>query len=88
MSEANKKDGLTWKWAFGAAVILFVGWLILLAAHYGTVYWVDSYEPHQAPSYVEWFEGVMENLQSEIWQIWLAAIIFKHFRWIGTPESK
>jgi hypothetical protein len=75
-------------WAFSAAIFLFGLWVILLVGHYGFTYWVDTYPPHHAPTTVEWMEAVLENLQSEVWQVWLAALVFKWFRWYGTPESK
>lgn len=34
-----------------------------------------------------WINTTAENLQSEAWQVALAAWVFKHFRWIGTPET-
>ncbi len=35
-----------------------------------------------------WVNTTAENLQSEAWQVALAAFVFKHFRWVGTPEDK
>jgi hypothetical protein len=32
--------------------------------------------------------GIAENIQSEVIQVWLAALIFKHLNWPGSPESK
>jgi hypothetical protein len=35
-----------------------------------------------------YFNRVFENLQSEAWQVVLAAWVFSIFRWKGTPDSK
>ncbi len=35
-----------------------------------------------------WLNTTAENLQSECWQVALAAWGFKHFRWKGTPDEK
>lgn len=35
-----------------------------------------------------WLNTTAENLQSECWQVALAAWLFKHFRWQGTPDER
>ncbi len=34
-----------------------------------------------------WLNTTAENLQSEAWQVALAAWVFKHYRWLGTPDE-
>ncbi len=75
-------------WQIGAGIFLILLWFFLLFTHAGLEYWVDQYPEHEIPWELEFARGVFENLQSEDWQIWLAALCFAHYVWKGTPESK
>jgi hypothetical protein len=39
------------------------------------------------PLWVDSWNKIAENMVSEVWQIWLAALYFKHRRWPGSPEE-
>lgn len=69
---------------YSAAIVLTAIALTFNAVHYITevVIGVDQ------GTFGYWLNTTAENLQSEVWQVTLAAWIFKHFHWIGTPESK
>jgi hypothetical protein len=73
---------------YSAAIVLLGLWVLLLAAH-GMLEYTVSTEPHATPPWaLEWARAAVENLQSEVWQVALAAWVFKHFFWKGSPESK
>lgn len=74
--------------AYSAAIILIGLWLALLGMDALTTYVASTYPEHDIPWTIEWLEGVFENLQSEAWQVAVAAWVFKHFFWKGSPESK
>lgn len=66
----------------GAAIILVSLALLLNTTHLVIqVLWVGD-------PFNEWARDTVENLQSEVWQIALAAWVFAHFYWRGSPESK
>lgn len=69
---------------YSAAIALVVLALALNVAHF--VFEV-ALEPEPG-TWLYWANATFENLQSEAWQIALAAFIFKHLRWSGAPESK
>lgn len=71
-----------------AAWALWWLWAITLAGYVGTEYWLATEPPHNPPTWLEATNGILENLQSEVVQIWIAALIFKYLRWPGSPESK
>lgn len=70
-----------------AAFALFVLWCAALGFYVGTEYWIAS-EGERAPAWMESTNGIAENVQSEILQIWIAAFLFSKLRWPGSPESK
>lgn len=71
-------------WALFALWAICVGWYI------GTEFWIDAnYQTEDAvPPWLDSSNGIAENNQSEVWQVWLATLIFKHLRAPGSPESK
>lgn len=86
---ARRSRGGSWVAAFPAAAFaLFVLWTVTLGWYVGSMYWVDSYPEHSVPPWLEASSGVAENIQSEVIQVWLAALVFKYLRWQGSPESK
>lgn len=79
----------TQKWSFGdASVALFVLFAFTMVWYVATEYWLGTKPPHDPPAWLESTNGVAENIQSEIFQVWLASLVFKHLRWPGSPESK
>lgn len=80
---------ILWRNALGAAVVLIALWLALLGLHGWLEYVVDAHFSHAHQHWGwEWARAAVENLQSEVWQVALAAWVFKHFLWQGSPESK
>jgi hypothetical protein len=78
-----------WSHPLGAAVILVSLWLVLLALYYASEWGCETFwGPHVVPWWAEATRGTFENLQSEAWQVAVAAWVFKHFYWRGSPESK
>lgn len=71
-----------------AAWALWWLWALTLSFYVASEYWLSEESAHNPPTWLEATNGILENLQSEIVQIWLAALIFKYLRWPGTPESK
>jgi hypothetical protein len=71
-----------------AAFALFVLWMITMAWYVASIFWVDTYPEHSVPPWLEASSGIAENIQSEVIQVWLAALLFKYLRWPGSPESK
>lgn len=71
-----------------AAWALWFMWCITLALYVASEYWLAERSPHNPPTWLEATNGILENLQSEVVQIWIAALVFKHLRWPGSPESK
>lgn len=76
------------KHPYGAAIVLVGLWLVLLAGYYGTHVWLDTYPHGDEPTWLDWLDGTLENLQSEAWQVAIAAWVFKHFFWKGSPEAQ
>lgn len=77
------------RWGFGdAGLALFVLWVLTMIWYVATVFWSDSYPEHSIPPWLESSEGAAENIQSEVFQVWLASLVFKHARWPGSPESQ
>ncbi len=70
--------------SYSAAIVLTAIALAFNATHLVTEVVLGA-EPN---TFLYWINTTAENLQSEAWQVALAAWVFKHFRWIGTPESK
>jgi hypothetical protein len=68
----------------GAVVAL----ALTLALYVESEYWLAQKSPHNPPTWLEATNGVLENIQSEVIQIWLAALVFKYLRWPGSPESE
>jgi hypothetical protein len=71
-----------------AALALVVAFGCVMAWYVGTVFWLDTYPVHDQPPWLEATSGVAENVESEIIQVWLAALLFAHLLWPGSPESK
>lgn len=71
-----------------AAWALWWLWAVTLAFYVISEYMLAEKSPHNPPTWLESTNGILENLQSEVIQIWIAALIFKHLRWPGSPESK
>lgn len=84
-----REAGALSEWHLGdAALALFSLWVMAMFWYVVTVYWLDSYPVHSQPPWLEATSGAAENIQSEIIQVWLAALVFKWTRWPGSPESK
>lgn len=81
---------LPWRWPDwarfrSAMIVLFLVWCLC----YG-FYWYSLWRFSLYPDSL-WWEGqtgTWENNQSEVAQIMLAAWVFKHFVYVGSPESK
>jgi hypothetical protein len=80
---------------YGATLVLAVLWLAFVAGHFvaGWHAYVEEQtahyrEPAFADYLIQWGRDTLENIQSEVFQIILAAWTFKHFLWKGSPESK
>jgi hypothetical protein len=80
-----------------AATALFVLWALIVFWYIGTEYWLDQYPQtiergarafSQPPTWLDASNGIAENQQSEVFQVWLAALVFKYLKWPGTPESQ
>jgi amino acid transporter len=71
-----------------AAWVLFLLWITSLVWYVATEYWLGSWTINTAPEWLEASNGIAENNTSEVWQVWLAMLIFKHLREPGSPESK
>jgi hypothetical protein len=73
-----------------AATALFVLWVLTLSFYVATEFYMDDRwsNPHNVPPWAESTNGIAENIQSEVVQIWIAALVFKYLRWPGSPESK
>lgn len=69
---------------YSAAVILVVIALLFNITHFVTEVVLKA-EPNTV---LYWVNTTAENLQSEAWQVALAAWVFKHFRWQGSPEAE
>lgn len=71
-----------------AGLALVIGFGCAMAWYVATVYWLDSYPHADQPPWLEATSGVAENIQSEVIQVWIAALLFAHLLWPGSPESK
>jgi hypothetical protein len=73
-----------------AATALFILWSLTMAAYVGTEYLIERSYQHEdsVPLWLDSSNGISENIQSEVIQIWIAALIFKYLRWPGSPESQ
>jgi hypothetical protein len=71
-----------------AAWALWWLWALTLALYVASEYLLAQKSPHNPPTWLEATNGVLENIQSEVIQIWLAALVFKYLRWPGSPESE
>ncbi len=69
---------------YSAAFVLVAIALLFNVTHFVTEV-VLQVEPN---TFLYWVNTTAENLQSEAWQVALAAFVFKHFRWVGTPEDE
>ncbi len=73
---------------YSAAIILVTVALVFNVLHIHGEWLVEQYPHTQVQWYAEAYRAVFENMQSEVWQIFIAAYVFKHYFWKGTPESK
>jgi hypothetical protein len=71
-----------------AALALFSIWVLITVWYVATVYWLDGYSQHGQPPWLVATSGMAENIQSEVIQVWAAALVFKHLLWPGSPESQ
>jgi hypothetical protein len=69
-------------WVLGILWFMVVGWFV------ASEFWIDTFPPHQAPTWLEASNSVAENNQSEVFQVWLATMLYKYCRAPGSPESK
>ncbi len=72
-------------WRRYSAAFVLVGIALLFNVTHLVTEVVLQAEPN---TFLYWANTTAENLQSEAWQVALAAFVFKHFRWVGTPEDK
>ena len=68
---------------YPAALILTAMALFFNALHYYME--VEVQAQPGSPAY--WWTTTSENLQSELWQIVVAAFVFEHWRWARSPEA-
>lgn len=80
---------------YSAALVLTGLWLGFWALHawfswrHGVVEAREHGQVFDAGQFwLKWLEGTFENNQSEMLQVMVAAWVFKHFFWQGSPESK
>jgi hypothetical protein len=71
-----------------AAWALWWLWALTLSLYVASEFWLSEKPPHNPPPWLEATNGILENIQSEVVQIWVAALVFKYLRWPGSPESK
>lgn len=73
-----------------AATALFFLWAAVLCWYVGTEFIIEQNYRHEdnVPLWLDSSNGIAENNQSEIFQVWLAALVFKYLRWPGSPESE
>jgi|SRR3954452_22593718 hypothetical protein len=72
-----------------AATALFFLWVATLTWYVWTELLQQGYRHMEnIPLWLQSSNGIAENIQSEVIQVWLAALIFKHLNWPGSPESK
>jgi len=71
-----------------AAWALWWLWALTLSLYVASEYWLAQESAHNPPTWLDATNGILENIQSEVIQIWIAALIFKYLRWPGSPESK
>jgi hypothetical protein len=71
-----------------AAWALWWLWALTLSLYVASEFWLAEEPPHNPPTWLDATNGILENLQSEVIQIWIAALVFKYLRWPGSPESK
>lgn len=80
---------------YTAPIVLAVLWLGFWAGHawFSYRHALHDSSTHMQPFeagefWVEWAKDSFENNQSEMLQVLVAAWVFKHFLWEGSPESK
>jgi hypothetical protein len=63
--------------------------LVALALFFNWLHWYSEVVVKvQQNTTGYWLNTTAENLQSECWQVALAAWAFKHYRWVGTPDER
>lgn len=80
-----------------AALALTLLFALTVVAFVWTEYRLDEYpefiiEHGEAtsgsPTWLRAWNGAAENMLSEVFQVWMAALYFKHRPWPGSPESE
>src|SRR3954467_8753156 len=84
---SGQPPGVRVAWIGRAAWALWWLWALTLSLYVASEYWLAGESAHNPPTWLEATNGVLENIQSEVVQIWIAAFIFKYLRWPGSPES-
>jgi hypothetical protein len=88
---AIRSHGGSWVAGFPAAAsALFILWFLTMSWYVGTMFYIDDHwsSMDSVPPWAESTSGAAENIQSEVIQVWLAALVFKYLRWPGSPESE
>ena len=73
-----------------AAIELTLLFILCVAAFVATEYWIDAKfdRDEDVWGWLSAWHAAAENMLSEVWQIWVAALYFKHRPWPGSPESE
>lgn len=71
-----------------AAAALFALWALVLGWAVASGYWLNTYPHAEPPDWLDASNNIAWNMQSEVWQVWLASLVFKYLAWAGSPESK
>lgn len=73
----------------GTAVwMLATFWLAILSWYVVSEFWLGTYTINTEPDWLASSNGIAENNHSEVFQIWLATLVYKWLRAPGSPESK
>jgi hypothetical protein len=73
----------------GLAWVLAGLWLTSWAGYYGTQYAINErYAPHEAPYWLDWLDGTLENAQSEFLQLLTITVLGVFLIMRGAPESR
>lgn len=76
------------RFPYYAAAALVLDFAVIFSWYVGTVYWLDSYPHADQPPWLDATSGAAENLQSEVWQVWMTSLVFTWLEWRRSPESK
>lgn len=67
---------------------LFLLWAIVLSWSVASGFWLNTFPEHSPPDWLDASNNIAWNMQSEVWQVWLATLFFKWLRAPGSPDSK